>query len=139
MTSQNTITTLAILLMLFTGRVVAQLWQYLAPTDSLPPFSAWQSGLLPYPVLLASQIAIIAVVLWIILAIAGNRLGVYQRTGAGLLAFGALYFGFMAFRLVAGLTFLKTSPFFGATLPAIFHLVLATMVIITALHLRRKT
>ena len=128
---------LAVLLLIFLGRVTAQLWQYAWPTDALPPFSAWQSGALPYPILVASQFAIIAVGLWLIIRIAQGKLGAHKRIGAGVLALGVLYFGFMAFRLVAGLTFLKESPFFGVLLPAIFHLVLASMLIIVGLHLRR--
>jgi hypothetical protein len=129
---------LAVLLLLFLGRVTAQLRQYVSPTDALPPFSAWQSGALPYPVLVASQFAIIAVSLWLIIRIAQGKLGAHKRVGAGVLAAGVVYFGFMAFRLAAGLTFLKDSPFFGVILPAIFHLVLASMLIIVGLHLRRR-
>jgi hypothetical protein len=128
---------LAFLLLLFLGRVTAQLWQHFWPTEALPPFSAWQSGLLPYPVLVASQLVIIAVSLWLIMSIAGGRIGPHKRIGTWVLAIGAVYFAFMAFRLVAGLTFLSDSAFFGATLPAFFHLVLASMLIIVGMHLRR--
>jgi hypothetical protein len=135
---RNAAIALACLLVLFIGRVAVQLWQYFWPTDALPPFSAWQSGALPYPALVASQIAIIAVSLWTIARIADRKLGRRRRIGLALLALGILYFGFMAFRLVAGLTFLQDSPFFGVILPAIFHLVLASMLIIVGLHLRRS-
>ena len=129
---------LACLLVLFIGRVSAQLWQYFWPTDGLPSFSDWQSGTLPYPVLVASQFAIIALSLWTITRMMRGKLGPHRRVGLAVLVLGILYFGFMAFRLVAGLTFLKDSPFFGVILPAIFHLVLASMLIIVGLHLRRS-
>ncbi len=128
---------MAVLLSLFVARVVAQLWQYLSPTEALPPFSAWQSGALPYPVLAASQVAIIALALWVIASMARGTLGIHRKTGSALLALGIAYFAVMTFRLVAGLTFLADSPFFSAILPAVFHLVLASMLILTALHLLR--
>lgn len=130
---------LAVLLALFLGRVCAQLWQYFWPTDALPPFSAWQSGTLSYPILVVSQIAIIAASIWAIAAIARGKLGPSRRIGLLVLVAGILYFSFMTFRLVAGLTFLRDSPFFGVILPAIFHLVLASMLIIVGLHLRQQT
>lgn len=128
---------LSVLLLLFVARVVAQLWQYLWPNDVLPPFSEWQSGLLPYPALVTGQIAIILVSLWVIGRLMHGVLRPRPRVGLVLLAFGTVYFVFMAFRLVAGLTILKGAAFFGATLPAVFHLVLASMLIITARQLRR--
>jgi hypothetical protein len=128
---------LFVLLLLFVGRVAAQLWQYFWPTDALPPFSQWQSGALPYAVLVPAQLAIIAGSLWVILAIARGKLGRQRRTGTTLIVLGAVYFGFMVFRLVAGLTFLKDSPFFAAPLPTAFHYVLASMLIIVGAHLRR--
>ncbi|HEX5007309.1 MAG TPA: sterol desaturase family protein, partial [Hyphomonadaceae bacterium] len=106
---------------------------------ALPPFSAWQSGTLPYPVLVLSQFAIIVASTWAIIAISRGKLGPSPRIGLLVLVAGILYFSFMAFRLVAGLTFLKDSPFFGVILPAVFHLVLASMLIIVGLHLRRQT
>jgi ornithine lipid hydroxylase len=129
---------LAVLLTLFVGRVAAQLWQYFWPTDALPPFAAWQSGTLPYPVLVASQLAIVVASIWTIVSILHGKLGAHRRVGAVVLVVGFLYFGFMAFRLVAGLTFLRDSPFFGVILPALFHLVLASMLIIVGIHLRRQ-
>lgn len=109
---------LTALLLLFVGRVLAQLSQVVWPNDIVPPFSEWQSGLLPYPFLVASQAGIIAVSLWLIVDVAQGALRAHPKLGALLLTAGIIYFGFMAFRLVAGLTFLKGSPFFGGILPA---------------------
>ncbi|MEQ1782461.1 MAG: sterol desaturase family protein [Hyphomonadaceae bacterium] len=136
--AQGAAIALTALLVLFVGRVAAQLWQYFWPTDALPPFAAWQSGTLPYPVLVASQFAIIATSIWTIASILRDNLGPHRRLGAVVLIAGILYFGFMGFRLIAGLTFLKDAPFFGVILPAIFHLVLASMLVIVGLHLRRQ-
>jgi hypothetical protein len=127
---------LLILLLAFAGRVAAQLIQLVAPTNLLPEFSAWQSGALPYPVLLAGQIVIIGVSLFVSARLWSGSLRRRPRLGLACLLFGAIYFAFMFFRLIAGLTFLAGSPFFGAILPAIFHLVLATMLLITGRQLR---
>ena len=43
------------------ARVAAQLIQAVTEVSWLPAFSAWQSGALPYPALLVSQLLIIAV------------------------------------------------------------------------------
>src|SRR5688572_15464260 len=53
-------TLLWILLALFVLRVVGQLLVVTGRAPFLPPMDEWQSGLLPYPVLLSSQIAILA-------------------------------------------------------------------------------
>jgi hypothetical protein len=125
------------LLLAFVGRVVAQLIQLLAPTQLLPPFSYWQSGALPYEILLASQILIIVLSVWLITRLWNGTLRRRPKLGLACLVLGAIYFAFMLFRLIAGLTFLAGSPFFGAILPAIFHLVLATMLLIIGRQLRR--
>jgi hypothetical protein len=128
---------LAVLLLIFVGRVAAQLVQLLAPSPLLPTFSAWQSGALPYGVLLASQVVIVFVSVWVIALLWIRALPQRPRLGLACLVFGAIYFAFMAFRLVAGLTFLADAPFFSAILPAIFHLVLAAMVLIIGSRLRQ--
>jgi hypothetical protein len=129
---------LLFLLLAFLGRVTLQLIQLVAPIDRLPPFSAWQSGALPYESLLASQLVIIGISLWVIARLWTGSLRRRPRLGVACLAFGALYLVFMLFRLIAGLTFLAGTPFFGAILPAIFHLVLATMLLITGHQLQRE-
>ena len=48
------------LLALFAVRVVGQLLVVAGRAPFLPPMDEWQSGLLPYPLLLASQILILA-------------------------------------------------------------------------------
>lgn len=48
------------LLILFFFRVAAQLIQAFSPVTVLPPFEIWQSGALPYPVLVLFQLIILA-------------------------------------------------------------------------------
>ncbi len=50
-----------VLLTLFVLRVLGQLLVVSGVAPFLPAMEEWQSGLLPYPLLLASQIAIVAV------------------------------------------------------------------------------
>ena len=51
---------LSALLAAFVLRVLAQLMQAFSDLPWLPPFEAWAAGGLPYPVLVAVQVVIIA-------------------------------------------------------------------------------
>jgi sterol desaturase/sphingolipid hydroxylase (fatty acid hydroxylase superfamily) len=117
---------LGLLAVLFLGRVVVQLIQYLHPVDFLPGFEEWQSGALPYAVLVALQVAIIAVQLRVIGAVSRGRrlLGAQWRRAVSV--FAIIYLALMAFRLTAGLTFATDGGWLDARLPTIFHLVLAS-------------
>ena len=128
---------LAILTAAFLFRVMAQLLQALWPLDVLPSFESWHSATLPYPLLLASQLAILAVQVWLIVVIARHSLRPRRQVGLALLVVGSLYFTFMLFRLIAGVTFFAHLPWFQARLPTIFHLVLAAFLLVLAdFHLR---
>jgi len=131
---------LSILMAAFFCRVAAQLLQALWPLDALPAFESWHSATLPYPLLVASQFVILAVQVWLILSIARNAHRPRRFVGQLLLIAGTLYFALMLFRLVAGMTFLQHLPWFQARLPTIFHLVLATFLLVLAdFHLRCHT
>jgi hypothetical protein len=121
---------LTALLILFFGRVAAQLVQRLWPTPLLPDFAAWQSGLLPYGVLLVAQLLILALVLHQIARIWSGRARPRRRLGSVLLALGGLYMAGTAFRLAAGVAKLIDLPFFQAMLPSVFHMVLAGVVLV---------
>lgn len=54
------------------------------------------------------------------------------------LAFGGAYFAVMAFRWLAGLTFLADQAWFAKSLPAFFHLVLASFILLLGLHIRQR-
>lgn len=120
---------LSLLLAAFVGRVLAQLLQVWTPLPWLPPFEAWHSGLLPYPLLVASQLIIIGLALRVIVALLRGRT---SSRGAGrvLVAIGALYFTAMVGRLVLGLTALSHIAWFDARLPTGFHLVLASFLLV---------
>ncbi len=128
---------------LFCFRVLAQLAQWIHPTGLLPPFAAWHSETLPYWLLLVSQIAIIAAMAYVVVRVRNGGLRPSPVLATGLFWFGAAYFAGMAFRLVAGQTFLSHIAWFAAPLPAFFHLVLAGFVMLLGryhsarLHLAR--
>ncbi len=115
---------LAILLGAFCLRVMAQFLQWLSPTSLLPPFSAWHSATLPYVWLLASQLLIIVGAGAVIGRIWNGTYKRRRRAGVLLLVAGTIYFGLMCLRFVLGLTVLPAHTWFGATLPAIFHMIL---------------
>ena len=116
---------LAILLGLFVFRVGAQLLQSIHAVPFLPPFDSWQSGTLPYPVLLLFQIAIIVFCSLVVLRFHTAVIEQNSRKGALYLTIGAIYFAVMLFRLVAGYSFAAEHHWLAARLPTYFHLVLA--------------
>lgn len=128
---------LVVLALAFLGRVVAQLAQAVAEVAALPPFDDWQSGALPYPVLLATQIAILIGQSAIISGVASGRFRPSPVVRRSLAVFGLLYLGVMIVRLVLGSTALAGDSWFDAILPSIFHLVLASFVLVTAYGTRR--
>lgn len=123
------VTVLALLLAAFVVRVLAQLLQFFSEIAWLPPFTAWAAGGLPYPLLVAIQVLIIAVALDVIRKLARGTLAAQRKWAIFLTGAGGFYFAAMAFRLAAGATFLADHAWFAASLPAIFHLVLAGFVL----------
>ena len=129
----------AVLLALFMLRVAGQLLQWLAPTELLPPFSAWQGSNLPYPLLLSIQVLIAAVMAWLTHAMRQERPWITRWNAKVVLWCGALYFAFMAFRLTAGLTVLSHVHWFASPISGTFHLVLAGYVLTLGAYLRART
>jgi uncharacterized protein len=121
---------LCICFILFVFRVTAQLIQKFYNLPFLPPFEAWYSGALAYPWLLASQILIIVVMGWVIAGFAKRHIAPRHKLGVWLLALGSIYFLTMLFRLIAGFTFAADHPWLGAHIPAFFHIVLASFVLL---------
>lgn len=112
---------------LFALRVLAQLVVVLASPRWLPPMAGWQSGLLPYPVLLASQVAILVAQLLVVEAVAGGADAVGARWQAvALLVLAVAYALGMAYRAGRRLRFERPRWWSRGTIPIAFHLVLAT-------------
>ena len=120
------------LLGLFVLRVAAQLVQLIAPQAWLPAFEAWHSATWPYSVLVAAQIAIIAVTVWFAAGLMRGTIRPDRRVGMGLAVLGGAYFLGALARFVAGFTIGKDDPFLAAHVPGFFHLVLASKVLVAA-------
>lgn len=119
-----------LLLLLFAFRVVAQPMALVVRSAFLPPFESWHSAALPYGLLLASQIAILLVLGWTAWRFTIGDVEPRREVGALALALGGLYFGAMVVRLVLGLTALSHLRWFASPIPTVFHLVLATSVLV---------
>lgn len=136
--SRLTLVIMSVLTALFALRVCAQLLQALYPVGWFPEFEAWQSGLLPYPLLLASQFAIIGLMSFVLHRVRNGTIRARRWKYRVCLFFGGAYFAVMAFRWLAGLTFLADQAWFARSLPAFFHLVLALFILLLGLHIRRR-
>jgi hypothetical protein len=116
--------------MLFCFRVTAQLLQAWAPVDVLPPFESWESGALPYWMLVVSQAIIILVCVRVIWRLYVGMTVPSAKIGRVRLVIGWLYFGLMCGRLIIGLTVAPDHYWFSARLPTVFHLVLASFILV---------
>lgn len=118
------------LTILFVLRVLGQLIQQIAPISWLPEFSRWHGSAMPYWLLLLIQLVIIVTMARATLNYGHGAVVVRRKKGKWLLAFGAVYFAFMAIRLTVGLVDPASLPWFQKTIPASFHLVLASFVLL---------
>ena len=98
----------------------------------LPPMEAWYSGLMPYEVLLPSQLLIVALMTWICIDFTRERGLLFEKKrffATAWLWFGYVYLAAMIARAV----FLWDRP-----IPIVFHWVLAAFVITVGLSHRRR-
>ena len=122
--------TLLILTGLFGFRVGAQLIQVWHPVAFFPSFDAWQSGALPYQLLLLFQVGILGICLRIVYRMFKGAVVPVQKKGKNLLYLGGLYLSVMGIRLLIGLTVAPDHFWFGAVLPTVFHFVLAAFMLV---------
>lgn len=127
------------LTVLFALRVLGQAVQHWRPQPFLPPFDAFQGSSLGYPWLLTAQVIILALMILTCRRVnAGARYP--SKRGARFLAwFGGIYLAVSVSRLVVGLLLPDVPHWFRAWIPALFHLVLASFVMVLALHDRRRS
>lgn len=129
------------LLGLFVLRVAGQALVAFRAVDFLPPMAQWYSGLLPYKVLLPTQIALIVLMVKICRDFTrGDGIFVAPRRffASYWLNFGYLYLAVMVARYPIQMVLLPESRWFGGVIPIVFHWVLATFVILVGLHHRRQ-
>ena len=125
-----------LLLGVFSFRVLAQFLQWHYEVAFLPPFDAWHSDVVPYPVLLPVQLCIVAFFGKIAFDFSTDRIKASDRVAGRWLAFGIVYMSVMTVRLLLGLTLLAEHSWFTAYLPTLFHFVLAAFVIIVGFYHR---
>ena len=120
---------------LFAARVIGQLEARLLAPEWLPDMDAWYSGLLPYPLLLPAQIAL----LMIMSAVAWNRrirtgcfASANPRVAGALRLFALLYFTAMAVRLAVNINVNGMDYWSEGAIPVAFHWVLALFLLVSA-------
>jgi len=132
---RRTALTLWTLLALFSLRVAGQALVVFAGVSWLPPLDQWQSGILPYPLLLISQLAILALFVKVCADVSRTH-GYFAsprpwfRRGA--LWFGYAYFAGMLVRYALHMQFHPQARWIGGTIPIVFHCVLACFIIVFA-------
>lgn len=122
---------LGILTGLFILRVVGQAFVAFTDARFLPPMAQWYSGLMPYPLLLPTQLVMIAVMGLIVRDISRSR-GTFaatrRRLGPWLVGFSYLYALSMVIRYVTTMVLYPELRWFSHTIPIWFHIVLAAFV-----------
>lgn len=123
-----------VLTILFVLRVLGQFVQQVAPVSWLPEFSRWHGSATPYWLLLLIQLVIIVIMARATLNYGSGAVVAGRKKGKWLLALGAVYFASMAIRLAVGLVDPASSPWFQKSIPASFHLVLASFVLLVGAY-----
>jgi hypothetical protein len=123
---------------LFALRVTGQLLVAQGWADWLPSFKQWQSGLLPYPALLASQAVILGLMgtaEWQVWCGQGRLAAPRPRLARWLRRLSYLYAGSMLVRYVVTMALVPEWRWFGHSIPTLFHVVLASWLFVYALEL----
>jgi hypothetical protein len=125
-----------ILLGLFLLRVAGQFLVLIARPFWLPPMKDWYSGLIPYRILLPTQLAILVLMFSIALGVTSESGWFGQQRhalGVGVLCFSLLYALSMVIRLVIRI---RRHPdlrwYEGGMIPTIFHFVLSGFLFLLA-------
>jgi len=115
--------------LLFGLRVLGQAIQRWAPQSFLPPFAAFQGSRLPYPVLLAAQLAILAAMVVTCRRVLTGSQTRSRRKSRALTWTGAAYLTLSVLRIAIGVMFPAAPAWFSAWISEFFHLVLAAFVL----------
>ena len=122
---------------LFLGRVLGQVCVAFFDVTWLPPMSEWQSGLLPYPMLLAAQNIILAMMAVTNMGVQRERgpLAIVSiRSARVVRTFSYVYFLAMVLRYVLTMAFIPERRWLGGVIPIVFHVVLALYLLIWSGH-----
>jgi hypothetical protein len=119
---------LAVLTLLFFGRVLGQALVAFFSVRWLPAMHGWHSGLIPYSILLAIQLVMLVIMIKISWNISRGS-GFFARRQPSwsryLVGFSAIYAGAMVLRYILTMIFLPEMRWLGGTIPVFFHFVLA--------------
>jgi hypothetical protein len=110
------------------ARVLGQLVVAWSAPKWLPPMEHWQSGLLPYPVLLTGQAVVLILMVWISVDFsrgAGFWVEPRPRLGLAALIWSCVYIAAMIARYVIRMARRPDQRWLGGTIPIIFHSVVA--------------
>ena len=121
----------------FLARVLGQAVQKWAPLSFLPPFDDFQGSGLPYPALLTAQVAILVTTVVVAVRMRSGKSLLSPRLVVPATVAGVIYLAVMAVRLVLGLSVLSHSGWFSTWIPTVFHLVLASEVMLIGAYQRR--
>jgi hypothetical protein len=113
-------------------RVIGQVIVVLRAPRWLPPMHQWQSGLLPYPVLLLGQAIVLTLMVWICLDFsrgAGMFVQAYPGRGKYVVGFGWVYLGGMVLRYIIWMWRRPDQRWLGGTIPIIFHSIVALFIL----------
>lgn len=123
--------TLWILAFLFFLRVIGQVLVAFLHVPFLPPMDEWYSGLVPYPILLPIQLAIIVPLIKICLDFSRGH-GFFTQlsplTGRRLRWFSYAYATSMVVRYIVMMALYPERRWSGGIIPIIFHCVLAAYI-----------
>jgi hypothetical protein len=129
---------LGALSLLFALRVLGQAVQAWAPQAFLPPFGAFQGSALPYWILLPAQLLILGLMLWLSWRVETGTLRSNPRVGIILLWAGSIYLAAALGRLCIGLGLPDAPAWFRAWISGVWHVVLASFVLVLAGFHRRS-
>jgi len=125
-------TALSYALWLFTvlliGRVLGQVLVALRAPRWLPPMEQWQSGLLPYPALLAGQAVVLTLMIGISIDFsrgAGFWVAPHPRLGLAAVWWSYVYAAAMVVRYIIRMARRPDQRWLGGTIPIIFHTIVA--------------
>ena len=123
---------MTVLLAAFALRVAGQAIQRWFPQPWLPPFADWQGSGTPYPVLIATQLLILAAMIYATARVWRGTLSSSRRAFAWSAWLGAIYMSASIARIVVGLAWAEAPKWFSAYISGVFHLVLAAFVLALA-------
>ena len=127
---------LFVLTALFAMRVAGQAVQAAFPQPWLPPFAAFQGSRLPYAILLSTQVVILILMVRASLRVARGMLWRSVHARALLLWLGGTYLAASLLRIAVGLAIPNAHPWFSTWIPAVFHVVLASWVLLLGIAYR---